>query len=76
MAGIILRICRNTFLDVLGISKHMIHEVFQSFKKHDALIPIETRGGDRFSKAHTHKRNAVIEYISNLKVNESHSGNK
>lgn len=67
-----LKVCRNAFLNVLGISKHRIHGVFQRFKKHNALVPIETRGGDRLLARYTPKRNAVIEFICSLKANESH----
>lgn len=41
-----IRVCRDTFLNVLGITKHRVLGVHKNFKKdEESLMPSETRGG-------------------------------
>lgn len=73
-AGVNLSVCRNTFLNVLNITKHRVIGVFKRFKKGANLVPVETRGGDQRSKQYDSRRKAVIDFISSFKANESHYG--
>lgn len=64
-------VCRQVFLDILGITKHRVNTVVKNFKI-DGTIPKEKRGGDRKSRLYENKRNAVIAFIKSFKCIESH----
>lgn len=72
MAGNRISVCRQTFLGVLGITKHTVEGVFKRFKKDGSLIPVETRGGYRKAAMYQNKMYSVIDYIKQFKGTESH----
>lgn len=67
-----LPVCRDTFLNVLQITRHRVLGIFLRFKGDATMIPVETRGGSRKEHLFADKRNAVIAYIKKLKMSESH----
>lgn len=71
-AGNKLEVCRNSFINVLGITKHRVEGVFTRFKKDGCLIPVETRGGYRKAETYGKKIDAVIEFVKQFKGTESH----
>lgn len=71
-AGVNLRVCRNTFLKVLNITKHRVIGVFNKFKKGSSHVPVETRGGNHKEAKFGPKREAVRSFICSLKACESH----
>lgn len=70
--GNCLPVCRQTFLSTLGITKHRVIGVFQRFKRNGGHVPVETRGGDRRSKAFERKSNSVKDFIQTFEAVESH----
>ncbi|XP_072377223.1 uncharacterized protein [Diabrotica undecimpunctata] len=66
-AGNRLEICRNTFINVLGITKHRVEGVFTRFKKDGCLIPVETRGGYRKANVYQKKIDSVIHFVKQFK---------
>jgi hypothetical protein len=71
-AGNHLKVCRETFLGILGITKHRVLGIFKRFKKDKAMVPVETRGGDRMSAKFEAKKSAVIAFICSFSACESH----
>ncbi len=67
-----IKVCREAFLGILGITKHRVLGVFKRFRKGNALVPIETRGGDRLSAKFEAKVSAVIAFICSFQACESH----
>lgn len=73
-AGNYLHVCRETFLNVLNITKHRIIGVFTKFKNGVSKVPVETRGGDHKQDKFGNKRESVLSFIKTLKGCESHYG--
>lgn len=73
IVGKLLRVCRQTFINALGITKHRVLGIYRNFKKtENSLIPQETRGGWRKEDIYKSKRDSVINFIRQLKGLESH----
>lgn len=72
LAGVNMNVCRDTFLNVLNITKHRVLGVFKRFKSGLNQVPTETRGGDRKEKLFEGRKEAVINFIKQLKSCESH----
>lgn len=71
-AGNKVKVCRETFLSVLNITKHRVLGVFNRFKKYGSLVPVETRGGSRKEHLFKDKKDSVISFIKGLTAIESH----
>lgn len=71
-AGNRIVVCRNSFLEILGITKHRVEGVFLRFKKGDADVPLETRGGYRKEDKYNKKIDSVVNFIKQFKGIESH----
>lgn len=71
-AGVNMNVCRETFLNVLNITKHRVIGVFKHFKIGINQVPVETRGGDRKENLFKGKKESVINFIKQLKACESH----
>lgn len=72
VAGNRIEVCRQTFIGVLGITKHRVEGVFTRFKKDGSLIPVETRGGYRKAGIYQKKIDSVIDFVKQFKGTESH----
>lgn len=67
-----IQVCRGSFINILGITKHRVIGVFQRFKKPNALVPIEIRGGNRKFESFKEKCDLVSDFIKKFKPVESH----
>ncbi|KAK9884364.1 hypothetical protein WA026_005311 [Henosepilachna vigintioctopunctata] len=67
-AGVNMTVCKGSFLNVLGITKHSVIGVFKRFKNDLNHVSVETRGKDRKKDKFQSKKDAVIEFITNLKA--------
>lgn len=67
----IVPVCRTTFINALGITKHRVQGVGRRFFT-TGKFTSERRGGDRKSRTFEDKKNAVISFIKSFKAIESH----
>lgn len=67
-----IEVCRRSFLDILGITKHRVEGVSVRFKKGETEVPLETRGGYRKEEKYSKKTESVINFIKQFKGIESH----
>lgn len=71
-AGNKVEVCRDTFLNVLEITKHRVQGVYKRFKADGSLVPVETRGGYRKAAMYEHKIESIKSFIKKFKGCESH----
>lgn len=67
----IIPVCKNAFLQALGLSKHRVEGVMKRFLN-SGEAPKETRGGDHTSNSYFNKKQSVIGFIKNIVVIEKH----
>lgn len=67
----VVPVCKETFLAVLGITKHRVEGVMKRFF-HKNQLPAENRGGDHISHMKDDERTSVIEFIKKITVLEKH----
>lgn len=66
-----VQVCSNTFLQILGISRDRVQRICRNHLVTNQS-PKEKRGGDRRSEIYSQRRQAVHNYIMNLRPVESH----
>lgn len=64
-----IQVCRVSFVDVLGISRHMMDRVTKCFFM-TGQLPVDGRGGDRRSVMYAPKRASVMNYLNSYRENE------
>lgn len=69
--GNFVRLCKNAFLEVTGLSRFRIERVVKLFL-HKGEIPRERRGGDRVGNRNIDKKNKIKIFVESLKCVESH----
>ncbi|CAH1986106.1 unnamed protein product [Acanthoscelides obtectus] len=69
--GLMVNVCRQSFMNILGVKKDRILNVVKRYKESDE-IPKERRGGDRTKGKNNTKRAAIKEFVESLKCIESH----
>lgn len=69
--GLVVPVCRDSFISITGISKNRIQLIMKNFQK-DGSLPSERRGGDRVLNKNDGKRLKIKEFIENIKCIESH----
>ncbi|CAH1957368.1 unnamed protein product [Acanthoscelides obtectus] len=67
--GLMVNVCRQSFMDILGVKKDRILNVVKRFKE-SYEMPKERRGGDRIKDENNTKRAAIKKFVESLKCIE------
>nr|CAI5829027.1 unnamed protein product [Callosobruchus analis] len=69
--GTLIRVCKNAFLGITGVSRFRIERVVKNFMN-NSEVPKERRGGDRIGDGNKEKKNEIKKFIESLSCVESH----
>lgn len=70
--GNLIRVCRDSFLAILNVSKDRVQNVVKNFQMRKGEPPFERRGGDRVGDKNNEKKMSIANFIESLKCRESH----
>nr|CAI5851159.1 unnamed protein product [Callosobruchus analis] len=70
--GLLVKVCRQSFMDILGVKKDRILNILKRYKDNNEMMPLERRGGDRVRAKNNDKRIAIRRFVEGLKCVESH----
>lgn len=68
--GNYIPVCRDTFLNIVGIKRDRLQGVLRRFYVSGGEIPKETKGGDRRTKKNGEKLESVCNFIESLEGKE------
>lgn len=69
--GLIVNLCRQSFMDILGVKKDRILNIVKRYKQSNEM-PRERRGGNRVKGKNDQKRAAIRNFVESLTCIESH----
>ncbi|KAK5640066.1 hypothetical protein RI129_010877 [Pyrocoelia pectoralis] len=69
--GLLVHVCRQTFMGILGVKKDRILNILKRYKNENQM-PLERRGGDRTKGKNNNKRAAIKTFVESLTCIQSH----